>query len=125
VDALARTAAELALLRDRLRAKVAASGRPEVEARRSELAGRSDPESAEALRLVDEQLAIIERWAAEAERAGARIDRVLEYLRLLDQRFDEDARAAQDERDTAALAELERDVQAALEGAREADRLLR
>jgi hypothetical protein len=125
VDALASTAAELAALRDRLRAKVGSSGRADIEARRRELAARTDPESAEALRLVDEQLATIGRWSAEADRAGARIDRVLEYLRLLHQRFDEDARTAQDEADTRALAELERDVQAALEGAREADRLLR
>lgn len=130
VDALAGQASELAALRDRLRARVARADRAALVRRRDELAARgsASPEAAEARGLVEEQLARVDRWQGEAERAQARLDRVLEYLRALDTRLLDEAERAGDaprgtEDDARLLAELERDVSASLEGAREADRL--
>jgi hypothetical protein len=134
VDDLARQADELVSLRDRLRTKVANADREGTLRRRDELAARANDtaEAADARTLVEERLSRIDRWKAESERAGARLDRILEYLRALDGRLDDamdsrsrDASGAgiRVETDVALLGELERDVQSALEGAREADRL--
>lgn len=130
IDGLVRHAEELGSLRDRLGARVAAADRAGLVKRRDELAAKESSgvaEAAKARALVDEQIERVDRWAKESERATARIAEVHEYLKALQQRLDESIGAAASEREGAtreALAELERDVQSALEGAREADRVL-
>jgi hypothetical protein len=130
IDGLLAHATELTALRDRLAARVAASDRPALGQRRAALAAKESEgvaEAAAALRLVDEQIARVDRWSREAERAAARVAEVHEYLRALEQRLDEAlgaTAAARDESTREALDALERDLQAALEGAREAERVL-
>lgn len=130
IDALVQHAAELASLRERLLLRVTSSDRAGLEARRADLKAREEKgvtEAAEARALVDEQLARIDRWRTESERASARIAQVREYLDALAQRLDEEisrAPADRDEATQAALKELELEVESALAGAREADRIM-
>lgn len=131
IDGLVTHALELARLRDSLAARVAAGDRGGLVRRRDELAAKESSgvaEAAKARALVDEQIERVDRWARESERSAARVAEVHEYLRALDQRLDEAigaSAAARDDSTKEALAELERDLQSALEGAREAERVLR
>ncbi len=131
IDGLVAHALELAGLRDSLAARVAAGDRDGLVKRRDALAAKETAgvaEAAKAMGLVDEQIERVDRWARESERASARVAEVHEYLRALDQRLDEAigvTAAAREDATKEALAELERDLQAALEGAREAERVLR
>jgi hypothetical protein len=132
VTDLARQADELVDVRDRLSAKVKRADRDALVRRRDELASRAkaSSEAADAKRLVDEQIARVDRWQGESERASDRLDRVLEYLRALDTRIDDagdrdaERTGVRVEEDARLLKELERDVESALQGAREADRLV-
>ena len=127
VDALVAHADELATLRDRLRTMVARADIAGLTARRDELAAKEASgvaEAAGARGFVDEQIARVATWSREAERASARIAEVHEYLKALLQRLDDAMGASAGARDAStreALAALEADLQAALEGAREAD----
>lgn len=127
IDALVKHADELASLRDRLRARVASTDRAGLNIRREAAAAqvaKGVAEGARAVALVDEQIERLARWSREAERAEARIGEVHEYLMALSQRLDESIGAEASARDAStreALAELEAEVQSALEGAREAD----
>ena len=132
VSELARQADELVTVRDRLSAKVKRADRAALVVRRDELAarGKASKEAADAQKLVDEQIERVDRWKAESERASDRLDRVLEYLRALDARIDDagdrdaERTGVRVEEDARLLQDLERDVESALQGAREADRLL-
>ncbi len=127
IDALVKHAEELSSLRDRLRTRVASTDRAALTIRRESLSAQVDKGVTEASRardLVDEQLARLDRWTREADRAEARIAEVHEYLVTLSQRLDEAIGAEASARESStreALTALEADVQSALEGAREAD----
>ncbi len=127
IEALVAHADALAVLRDRLRAMVAAAHIDELSARRDELAAQEAAgvvEAARARGFVDEQIARVTTRSREAERASARIAEVHEYLKALLQRLDDAMGTVASARDAStreALAALEADLQAALDGAREAD----
>ncbi len=74
--------------------------------------------------LFNEQIGRLARWSPATHPAEARIGEVHEYLMALSQRLDESIGAEASAREAStreALAELEAEVQSALEGAREAD----
>jgi hypothetical protein len=131
VDALVTHADELASLRDRLRTRVANTDRAALTIRREAAdaqVAKGVADSTRARDLVDEQLARLDRWSREADRAEARIGEVHEYLLTLSQRLEESIGAEASAREAStreALAELEAEVQSALEGAREADAIAR
>lgn len=127
IEGLLAHADELTTLRENLRARLAGADLVSLRKRRDELVAKEATgvvEAAKARALVDEQIARVGRWGREIERAAARIAEVREYLEALLQRLDESVGApasARLESTSEALGELEREVQLAIDCAREAD----
>lgn len=128
VEAMIPQARELAALRDRLHARLEQTATKELAAqvRQFEARGTLSSEQQDQLRYLKEQLETTERWQHEAARAQQRLERLLAYLETLALRLDDEVppgdggTGVRVETDAEKLAELEQDVQSALEGAREA-----
>lgn len=123
VDAMVAHADELDALAARLRRRVAEADRVALVSRRDALPREGDGGTARGL--LDEQIARVDRWSVEAERAASRLERIRATLEATALRVDDASDGAvRDEASTVdALRALDEETRISLEAAREADAL--